>query len=120
MPCSLRLGFWPRCVLSLILLTANIGAPFRTSGLGRIFPENLRQNLATCFVVGVRVRVVSPSGSALGFRAVVGLARGGGPDEKGTSASPRSFSDILLSLTHPRPSRPGDRPVARPHPFLRC
>ena len=114
---SLRNNSWSRYVLSLILLATNIGAPFRTSTLGRVFLQNSGWNAATSTVV--RVRVVPPVGSSQGFRVVVGLS-GNDPDRADSAANARAFSDVLLSLTDAFPSRHGDRPVVRPHPFLRC
>jgi hypothetical protein len=117
MPGSFRNTFWTRCVLALIVLAANIGAPFRTSALGRVLLESLRQNPATASVV--RVRAISSAGASQGFRVVVGLARGGS-DETDRAASFHGFSGFLLSLTGTLPLRLDDRPIARPHPFLRC
>jgi hypothetical protein len=113
----LRFTFWSRCVLSLLLLAANIGAPFRMATTGRVLLESLRQNPATGLVV--RVRSVSPSGVSQGFRAVVGLATGD-PDEADPGANSHVFSAFLPSLTDPLPHRPGAGPIARPNPFLRC
>jgi hypothetical protein len=117
MPGSLRNTFWSRGILALILVAANIGAPFRTSALGRVLLQNLRRNPASCSVI--RVRAVSQGGASQGYRAIVGLARGG-PDEKDPAANSRVFSGFLRSSTEIHPHRYDDRPIARPHPFLRC
>jgi hypothetical protein len=117
MPGSLRNTFWSRCILSLILLAANVGAPFRTSALGRVFLESQRPNPAAGSMV--RVRAVSPGGASQGYRAVVGLARGGS-DKSDSGANSRAFSGFLRSSIETLPHRHDDRPIARPHPILRC
>lgn len=117
MPGSFRINFWSPCILSLILLAANIGAPFRTSAWGRVFLESLRQKAAAHSVV--RVRTVSPSRASQGFQAVVGLARGG-PDEADSGARPHACPVLLPSPTETLSHLPRARPIARPHPVLRC
>ncbi|MHC5544597.1 hypothetical protein ACYOEI_40720, partial [Singulisphaera rosea] len=63
-----------RLILSLVLLTANVGAPFRTSTLGRAFLDDMRQqHVATRSIV--RVRAISPPGASVGHRVVVGLSK---------------------------------------------
>jgi hypothetical protein len=114
---SIRKILWSPWVLSLILIAANVGAPFRTSALGRVLLQNLRRNPATSSTV--RVRAVSASGASQGYRAIVGLARGGS-DELDPAANPRALSGFLRSSTATHSQRHDDRPIARPHPFLRC
>jgi hypothetical protein len=114
---SFRLDFWSRCVLSLIVLTANIGAPFRTSAVGRVLLESLRQDTAPSAVV--RVRAASPVGTSQGFRAVVGLAKGG-PDEPAPAMNSHTTSAFFLSSMARFSRGHGDHPLARPNPFLRC
>jgi hypothetical protein len=114
---QLPIHFCFRSVFSLILLTANVAAPFRTAALGRVLLTEHSPIVATRPVV--RVRVVTPSGSSQGFRSVVGLAKGG-PDESGPKANALAFSSFLpVSPEMSRP-RPADLPDARPNPPLRC
>jgi hypothetical protein len=108
--------FWHRLALALIVLAANVCAPFRTT-LGRQLLDGVRHNVGTRSVV--RVRVVSPSGASQGFRVVTGLGRG---NPEGSAPAPRVLTSFVHSLVLPsRPHQEVAAPgVARPHPFLRC
>ncbi len=109
------LHFWPRLALALILLAANVCAPFRTS-LGRLLLDGVGHDIANHSVV--RVRVVSPSGASCGFRAVVGFGRG---EPEGEVSAPRPRVHFAFTFVPPpRPHREGTCSVARPHPFPRC
>lgn len=112
-----RIDLWSQSLLSLIVLTANIGAPFRTSAGGRAFLENLSRHAATCSVI--RVRTTSPVGASHGFRAVVGFAKGG-PDGPDPERASRPSAPFLQCRTVLQAGRPFDRPIARPSPPLRC
>jgi hypothetical protein len=106
-----------RSVFSLILLTANVAAPFRTAALGRVLLTDQSPTVVTRAVV--RVRVVTPAGSSQGFRSVVGLAKGG-PDKSGPEANPHPLSSFLPVSPETSRRRPADLPFARPNPPLRC
>jgi hypothetical protein len=114
---SSRRDFWSHTILSLILLAANIGAPFRSSTAGLAILLDHRQNVATGSVI--RVRAVSSVGVSQGFRAVVGLAKGG-PDTADLGAKSQAFSAFFPSSTDTLPFRQGVRPIAQPSPPLRC
>jgi hypothetical protein len=107
--------YWGCLGLALILLSANVRAPFRTP-LGRLLLSGVNHDVATRSVV--RVRVVSPSGASCGFRVVVGLSRGG---SEGDVSAPRPRVHFVFTFVPPaRPHREGACSVARPHPFPRC
>lgn len=108
---------WSRLALSLIVLTANIGAPFRSSALGRIVLN--RTGTQTHAGPVVRVRSVSPLGSARGFRSVVGLGDGGG-DETYPRPTPSPFPALLPPPTDAHLCIHGDRVMGRQNPPLRC
>ena len=110
---SSQTTLWSRHVLSLILLTANIGAPFRSTALGRTLLEDLRPHPAACSLV--RVRGTSPVGISLGFRAVVGFEKGG-PGEAETGATAPTFPAHGSELTGPHFSPRFDLRAARPNP----
>src|SRR4051794_10947679 len=63
-----------RCILSLIVLIANTAAPLYSRN-GRTFLDAGGHTLATQSVA--RVRVVSHVSTVQGFRAPVGLSKGG-------------------------------------------
>ena len=108
---------WTGSLLSLVLLVANVGAPFRVSDLGRTLLGSVPQN--ACAGPIVRVRVVSASGLTHGFRAIIGLARGG-PDNEEPAASPHPSLALRSSPAAILPARPVDRALSRPQPPLRC
>ncbi len=105
-----------RILLSLILLTANIGAPFLTSDVGRAFLDNLGQHVPAHSVA--RVRVVAHAGSTHGFRAVVGLAKGESPEALGPNVS--KFFALIHSPADIPPHRLIELPVLQPIPPQRC
>jgi len=104
-----------RCVLSLIILIANTAAPLYSRN-GRTLLDAGGHTLAAQSVA--RVRVVSPLGTIQGFRAPVGLSKGG------TEAT--LALDLPAVLTCPPTSaRAASSPrldirVLRPTPPLRC
>jgi hypothetical protein len=108
---------WARSVLSLILLTANVGAPFSSSDLSRSLLASLPRNVAPSPVV--RVRTLSPSATSHGFRAVVGLSMGGPDDAHRGPISP-TFSALPPSPTVIRADRHGHPAGTPPHTPLRC
>lgn len=113
----LRPGFWSRTVLSLLLLAANVDAPFCASGLVRTPLGRLGRDHASRSAV--RIRVVSPIGASHGFRAVVGVS--GDPGEGGARASRLAFPACPLDPHHSPPARGQVRRLpAPPHPRLRC
>ena len=90
-----RVNGWSSLALSLILVAANVGAPFRTSMLGRTFLDAQRHNFAasTRFVA----RATAHADVAHGFRAVVGLSDGGdGADAIDSGANSRPEPPLLL------------------------
>ena len=114
----LRSHLWSCAALSLIVLTTNIGAPFQTSDLRRAVLDGHWRHVATQSVI--RVRVVSQVGVSLGFRAVVGLAKGG-PDPDGPRANVQARPAFPRTPTDHAPRRrSADLAVARPTPPLRC
>jgi hypothetical protein len=99
-----------------MLLTANIAAPFKASTLGRALLDGLQQKGATTAVL--RVRAHAPIGSGGGYRAVVGIARGGSD-----LPLPRPIGRAFWTFLSPpaASSRPSTLMLAtRPHPPLRC
>jgi hypothetical protein len=105
-----------RLILAAIVLTANVGAPFSTSRLVRVFLRDAVKNAAAQSVA--RVRVVSQVGSFQGFRAVVGCSGGGsGKIEPGSSdrVHPAHFSRRVFHH-----SRHLGFTASRPNPPLRC
>ena len=108
---------WSYALLSLILLVANILAPFRTSSLGRMFLETLSHNVANDSVV--RVRAVTSVATSVGHRAVVGLARGG-RDVADAGTRSNAFLTFLPTPTDASPCQQAARPGTRPTPPLRC
>ena len=112
-----RLDIWCRALLALILLVANILAPFRTSSLGRAFLESVCQAVSDHSVV--RAPAATPGVMSVGHRAVVGVAReGGGVAESGarSNASPA----FLPFPADAFPCRQAARPGLCPTPRLRC
>jgi hypothetical protein len=81
-----------RLILAAIVLTANVGAPFSTSRLVRVFLRSEVKNTAAQSVV--RVRVVAQFGSLQGFRAVVGCS-GGEPSKRIPGTSNRVLAPLL-------------------------
>ena len=108
---------WTRVVFSLILLVANISAPFRRFDASQALANKLPQKVANSPVV--RIRAVTPVGASQGFRVVVGIGKGGSDEPvlglKSDNLSARIASPTgILSDWCIYPS------VTRPHPFLRC
>lgn len=96
----MRGGFWSKAwfrpLFTLVLLTANVAAPFRTDSLVRVILSGPWQRVGSAPVV--RVRAVTPGGLFQGFRAVVGLTRRGGDTAPGAGSTPVT----LLSRIPPR------------------
>lgn len=105
-----------RCVLSLIVLIANVAAPFRTP-TGRSLLRCPRQSDTTRSVA--RVRVVSHAGAFHGFRAVVGFAKGNS-GKAALAQDTRPFPVILPSSTVKSRVRLMDLIGTSPLPPLRC
>lgn len=110
------LGSWFRPLFSLLLLAANVAAPFRTGTLVRVVLSGPWHHAATAPMV--RVRAVTQVGVTQGFRAVVGLARGGHDTTPGAASA--RLAALSPLQTHPIPSFHGDRSVAHLHRPLRC
>jgi hypothetical protein len=106
-----------RWLLAAVLLASNVGAPLRTAGPVRLFLNCLGRHAATHSVL--RVRVVSQVGSAHGFRAVVGLAKGG-PDESVAWSNSRPLPGLFSVLSTTTLSKPVCLPVLKTFPPLRC
>jgi len=105
-----------RCILSLIVLVANVAAPFRTP-TGRSLLRCPRQSDTTRSLA--RVRGVSHAGAFHGFRAVVGFAKGNsGEAGPAPEARPRPF--VLPSETVQIQDRHIDLTSTLPLPPLRC
>jgi len=109
--------FWYPTVLSLIVLMANIGAPFHSSATGLAFPINQRQNAATSPVI--RARAIAPSGASDEFPALIGLAKGG-PDPSDPGSEAPALSAFLPSSTDTLLRRHGASPLVWLSPPLRC
>lgn len=109
---------WIRSLLALIVITANVGAPFRTSAFGRAFLGDLSRSAASHSPV-VRVRAISHLGAALGHRAPVGLGKGGA-DRPHLRAGEGVLSSFLPRSTAASPRQRHERPIPRPNPPLRC
>jgi hypothetical protein len=105
-------------MLALVLLTAGVGAPFRTHGSGRAFLFGSHHAAAHAAVV--RVRAVSGGGVATGFRALAGVASGGAAD--GSAADDASARWCLASSSplQAHPSSFAAVAFVRPKPPLRC
>jgi hypothetical protein len=104
-----------RCVLSLIILIANTVAPLLTPN-GRTLLDCRGQDAATRAVA--RVRVVSHVGTIQGFRALVGLAKGGGDAHLDLDLPMVLCS--LPSSVHLVSSPFIEHRAVRPSPPLRC
>jgi hypothetical protein len=105
-----------RLILAVIVLAANVGAPFSTSRLVRVFLGSAVKNATAQSVV--RVRVVAQVGSLQGFRAVVGCS-GGEPGKIEPGSNNRSLP-ALSSHRHFLQSPPFGFTASRPNPPLRC
>jgi len=108
---------WSRSVLSLVLLVANVGAPFHMSDMGRLLLASLPQPAYAAPVV--RVRAVTTAGVTHGFCAVIGLIKCG-PGRAEPGASPNLSLALRTSPAHVLSGRHVDRPASRPHIPLRC
>ena len=108
---------WHHSLLSLVLLAANVGAPFRSSDLARHLLASLPPTASAPSIV--RVRAVTPAGVTSGFRAVVGLAKGG-PDEAAPGVCLHPSSARRRPPTDALPARHVGPPTARQNPPLRC
>jgi hypothetical protein len=105
-----------RFILAVMVLTANVGAPFSTSKLGRVFLRSAVKHAAAQSVV--RVRVVAQVGSLQGFRAVVGCS-GGEPVQREAGPSDRGISPVFSNRLFVQSRRLGFT-SSRPNPPLRC
>jgi hypothetical protein len=103
-----------RALIALVLLTANVAAPFRTSAIGRTVLGDVSGSLPTCHTV--RVRGYSTFAAVPGFRAITGVAKGGSDDD----AAPERGPSIWSPLPSPALAVPCQQPAARPSPPLRC
>ena len=108
---------WHNSLLSLVLLAANVGAPFRSADLVRHFLASPLRTASAAPIV--RVRAVSSAGVTQGFRAVVGVAKGG-PDAAAPGARLHPSAALWRSLSDVLPARQVGPPVARQNPPLRC
>ena len=109
--------FWFRFALAVVVLSANVGAPFNTSAFGRTILAGPGRHAATSPVL--RVRVTTQAGASHGFRAVVGFSAGG-PGVAGVGPNTRPFSAFLPSPID-TPSCPrSPRPPVRASSPLRC
>ena len=107
---------WFRCLMSLIVLIANVAAPFRTP-TGRSVLRCPRQSDTTRSVA--RVRIVSHSSAFHGFRAVVGFAKGNS-GEATTTPDSRPFPVFLSSARVVNPVQLLDLTDTMLLPPLRC
>ncbi|WP_422924015.1 hypothetical protein [Singulisphaera sp. PoT] len=108
-----------RAILALIVVIANVGAPFRTMTSGRALLHDRSQHQSPHEPI-VRVRAISTIASAIGHRAVVGLQKGG-PESSRLAEHPWA-SLALLGRSRPKlaySQKVEPRPV-RPTPPLRC
>ena len=110
-------NLWPHSLLCLVLLAGNVGAPFRTSDMGRNLLASLPRTASVATIV--RVRAVSSAGMTHGFRAVIGLAKGG-PDDVARGERLHPSSALRRSSADALPTRHVGPPVARRNPPLRC
>ena len=117
MPVSRRAILWTHPLVSLLLLAANLGAPFNTADQGRVFLGGLAHAAPAQPIV--RVRSVSPCGMTQGYRAVVGLVKGG-------AAGPASRPPAAWRQLPPPADAIAARPavvatsIPRMSPPLRC
>jgi hypothetical protein len=116
MPASRPFTCRLRLILSLIVLFANVAAPFRTP-TGRALLRCPRQSDTTRSVA--RVRVVSHAGAFQGFRAVVGFAKGN-PGEAHPSRDSQPRPMIVPSSTFNSQNRLLNLASNLPRPPLRC
>ncbi len=114
---AFRRAGYSRSILALIIIIANVGAPFRWSAFGRVLLSDLSQPVATHSVV--RIRALSQAPSVVGHRAVVGL-RKGGPAVVSPLSTLSSPSAYLAGSTLRFARSSGERLVVRPNPPLRC
>jgi len=115
MPANLDPSLRYRCLLSLIVLIANTAAPLYSRN-GRALLATGGHPVATQSVA--RVRVVSHVSTIQGFRAPVGLSKGGG-EASCALALPTLTSFLPTSAQAASAPRP-DLSIVRPNPPLRC
>jgi hypothetical protein len=116
MPATVPSSRHPRLVLSLIVLIANVAAPIYTHN-GRTLLEAGNRAIATRSMA--RVRVVAPAGTIEGFRAPVGLAKGGTEAHRDLDR-PAVLRSLPSSVRGFSPSSALNQGAGRPHPPLRC
>jgi hypothetical protein len=105
-----------RASVLLLILTANVAAPFRTAA-GRPVLECLGHGVAPQSVA--RVRIMAHSGAPGGFRAVVGLAEGG-PEPADLRSTERPLNLHVLASLPSQPAPLADPLSAELRPPLRC
>lgn len=114
---ALRVNAWSSFVLSLILLAANVCAPFRTSTVGRTFLDGQCRDFAAG--TWLRVRAITHADVAHGFRAVVGVS-GADPDALDPEASAHPYPATPIRPSLALAVRQARLPAERPSCPLRC
>jgi hypothetical protein len=115
MPANFASSSHTRSLLSLIVLIANIAAPVYTHN-GRTLLEAGNGAIATQSIA--RVRHVADAGTLQGFRAPVGLAKGG--TEACLDPQPPAVLAPRSTAARVDSSSPFHHTITRPHPPLRC
>ena len=113
-----RRGEMFRCLLSLLVLTASVGAPLRTDTSRRT--RHFASHEAPARSAVVRVRTLSPGGFFRGFRAVVGAADGEGFEARADHERPRNLGTHLSAAASAAPLSGDQGRAARLNPRLRC
>lgn len=112
---QLRPSSFFRCGVSLVLLVASVGAPFRSHALGRTWLSAAPH--AGGHHTAIRVHAVSGGGVTCGFRVVAGVV-GGGRHAAGARA--RVHWDVADAPRTIAPSSAAPRAATLLHPPLRC
>ena len=110
-----RPGSFFRYVVSLVLLLASVGAPFRSHALGRTWLSTAPH--AGGLHTAIRVHAVSGGGVTCGFRVVAGVVGGG---RHGAGARARVHWDVAEATRTIAPSSVASRAAKLLHLPLRC
>jgi hypothetical protein len=107
-----------RCLLSLLLLAAGVGAPFRTHMSRRTVLFASHRGPARSAIV--RVVALTDGGISRGFRAVVGIAGGESADARVDHEHPRNLWTHLSASASAARLSCDHRGTAQWNPRLLC
>jgi hypothetical protein len=107
-----------RCLLSLLLLAASVGAPFRTNTSRRTVL--FASHLGPARSAAVRVPALTDGGIFRGFRAIVGVAGDESADAIAGHEHPHNLWTHLSAPASAAPLSCNHRGTAQLNPPLRC